>query len=167
VTDDDPLVGRTQAGQLVSLLLDRRDTVATAESLTAGLLAATLGGVAGVSAALRGGSILYATETKALAGHVPAEVLDQHGPVSGPTARHLAAHARAKFAATWGVSLTGVAGPEPQDGKPVGMVYVGIAGPRGERIVELALSGSRWAIRMQAVAAAINELVAELVGDHD
>jgi nicotinamide-nucleotide amidase len=137
--------------------------VATAESLTAGLLAATLAGVPGASVVLRGGLVTYIEETKiALAGVAP-QLLDAVGPVAAPTAQALAVGARQRCAATWGVGLTGVAGPEPHGGHPVGTVFVGLAGPVDTEVVELTLTGSRWDIRVGAVREAIARLRA-LVG---
>ena len=112
-------------------------SVATAESLTAGLLAATLAGVPGASAVLRGGLVTYSEDTKiALAGVAP-QILEAVGPVAAPTARALAVGARQRCAATWGVGLTGVAGPEPHGGHPVGTVFLGLAGPPETGIAEV------------------------------
>jgi putative competence-damage inducible protein len=83
--------------------------------------------VPGASAVLRGGVVVYATELKASLGGVPRDVLDADGAVAPTTARYLAAHIRETCGATLGVALTGVAGPEPQEGKPVGQVFIGIA----------------------------------------
>jgi nicotinamide-nucleotide amidase len=154
---DDPLVTE-DARALIADLTVRRQSVATAESLTAGLLAATLAGVTGASVVLRGGLVTYVEDTKiALAGVAP-QLLDAVGPVAGPTARAMAVGARQRCAATWGIGLTGVAGPEPHGGHPVGTVFVGLAGPVDTEVVELALSGSRWDIRVAAVHEAIARL---------
>ena len=154
---DDPLV-TDDARALVADLAVRGQSVATAESLTAGLLAATLAGVPGASVVLHGGLITYIEDTKiALAGVAP-QVLDAVGPVAAPTARALAVGARQRCAATWGVGLTGVAGPEPHGGHRVGTVFLGLAGPADTEVVELALSGSRWDIRRSAVDEAIARL---------
>jgi nicotinamide-nucleotide amidase len=159
---DDPLVNE-DARALVADLTGRGQSIATAESLTAGLLAATLAGVPGASVVLRGGLVTYIEETKiALAGVAP-QLLDAVGPVAAPTAQALAVGARQRCAATWGVGLTGVAGPEPHGGHPVGTVFLGLAGPVDTQVVQLALSGSRWEIRLAAVREAIarmRELVA-------
>lgn len=154
---NDPLI-TDAARALVADLTVRRQTVATAESLTAGLLAATIAGVAGASAVLAGGLVTYTVDTKMRLAGVPQEVLDAVGPVAAPTARALAVGARQRCGATWGVSLTGVAGPEPHGGHPVGTVFLGLAGPVDTDVVELALSGSRWDIRMAAVGEAIERL---------
>ncbi|CAN5851136.1 CinA family protein [soil metagenome] len=158
---DDPLVSDEARG-LVADLTARRQTVATAESLTAGLLAATLAGVPGASAVLRGGLVTYTVDTKIVLAGVAAQLLDDVGPVAAPTARALAVGAQQRCAATWGVGLTGVAGPEPHGGHPVGTVFLGLAGPPGSEgndavieVLELHFSGSRWDIRSAAVHEAI------------
>jgi nicotinamide-nucleotide amidase len=154
---DDPLVD-DEAGALVADLTVRGQTVASAESLTAGLFAATLAGVPGASVVLRGGLVTYTVETKIELAGVAPELLADVGPVAEPTARALAVGARQRCGATWGVGLTGVAGPEPHGGHPVGTVFVGLAGPVDTDVVALQLEGSRWDIRLAAVRAAVNRL---------
>ena len=157
---DDPLLTE-DARALVADLTIRKQSVATAESLTAGLLAATLAGVPGASEVLRGGLVTYTERTKILLAGVAPEILDEVGPVAVPTARALAVGARQRCEATWGVGLTGVAGPEPHGGHAVGTVFMGLAGP-GEtdaiEVVELHLSGTRWDIRLAAVRESISRL---------
>src|SRR6266571_4838916 len=105
--------GESMTARAVALLRSRRQTLAVAESLTGGLLAATIVDVPGASNAFRGGLVVYATDLKAaLAG--------------GP---------RQRCAADWGLATTGVAGPEQQGGHPVGTVYLGLAGPDGLGLV--------------------------------
>ncbi|TJZ75464.1 nicotinamide-nucleotide amidohydrolase family protein [Rhodococcus oryzae] len=158
----DPLVAGTEAAELVSALTSRGQTVATAESLTAGLLAATIAGIPGASLVLRGGLVVYATDLKAgLAGVDPA-VLASDGPVAASTARALAVGAQARCGADWGVGLTGVAGPDTHDGLPVGTVYLGIAGPDGVSAERLELAGDRWAIRSGAVRSAVSTLLVRM-----
>jgi PncC family amidohydrolase len=141
------------------LLSQRAETVATAESLTAGLLGAALTTVAGSSATFRGGVIVYATDLKATLAGVPADLLDRCGPVSPEVAAALSTGVRDRLDATWGLALTGVAGPDQQDGRPVGTVFVGIAGPGGAAEARpLMLSGDRAAIREAAVDAALRVL---------
>jgi nicotinamide-nucleotide amidase len=161
----DPLTAVVPAADLVRLLRSRQLTVATAESLTAGLLAATLGGVPGASAVLRGGLIVYATDLKHTLAGVSEHTLTADGPVAASTVEQLAVGARTICRADWGIGLTGVAGPEPQDGHAVGTVFLGLAGPRGTEVVRLKLSGDRWTIRMEAVRAAVAELVRGLSGN--
>ena len=164
---DDPLVSDAAHGLVADLAL-RGQSVATAESLTAGLLAATLAGVPGASAVLHGGLITYSEDTKIALAAVPPQILEAVGPVAAPTARALAVGARQRCAATWGVGLTGVAGPEPHGGHPVGTVFLGLAGPPETgiaEVVELHLSGTRWDIRYGAVREAIVALRALVTSD--
>lgn len=154
---DDPLV-TDDARALVADLTVRRQTVATAESLTAGLVAATLAGVPGASAVLRGGLVTYTVDTKVDLAGVAPELLADVGPVAEPTARALAVGAQQRCGATWGVGLTGVAGPEPHGGHPVGTVYVGLAGPVDTEVVTLRLDGTRWQIRLVAAHEALRRL---------
>jgi nicotinamide-nucleotide amidase len=120
----DTLVSSTVAG-----LLERRETVAVAESLTAGLVVSRLGAVPGVSAALRGGIVAYATDLKATLLDVPPAVLADHGAVSRETAVAMATGVRVRCRSDWGLATTGVAGPDAQEGKPVGTVFVAVVGP--------------------------------------
>jgi nicotinamide-nucleotide amidase len=154
---DDPLITE-EARALVADLTIRRQTVATAESLTAGLLTATLAGVSGASEVLRGGLVTYTADTKVSLAGVAPQVLDEVGPVGGPTARALAVGAQQRCAATWGVGLTGVAGPDPHGGHPVGTVFMGLAGPVGTEVVEVCFTGTRWDIRVSAVRESISQL---------
>lgn len=154
---NDPLL-TDDARALVADLTVRHQSVATAESLTAGLLSATLAGVPGSSAVLRGGLVTYVEDTKITIAGVAPQVLRAVGPVAAPTARALAVGTRQRCGATWGVGLTGVAGPEPHGGHPVGTVFLGLAGPVDTEVVELYLSGTRWDIRKAAVDQAIAHL---------
>jgi nicotinamide-nucleotide amidase len=150
------------AAAAVHRLVERHQTVATAESLTGGSLASTFVEIPGVSVVFRGGVVVYATDLKhALAG-VPADLLAARGPVDPDVALALAQGVRERCGADWGLATTGVAGPEPQDGKPVGLVYVAVAGPGPSGIEELHLQGNRAAIRGQTVTAVLNLLVAQL-----
>jgi nicotinamide-nucleotide amidase len=151
-----------QARALVAELTARGETVATTESLTAGLLAATLAGVPGASAVLLGGLVTYTEATKIALAGVDPEILAAVGPVAAPTARAMAHGARLRCGTTWGVGLTGVAGPEPHGGHAVGTVFLGLAGPDGCDAAELHLSGGRWDIRQASVRAAILRLRARL-----
>ncbi len=152
----------TPAAVLVSTLRERGWTVATAESLTAGLVAATIADVPGASAVLRGGLVVYATELKHLLADVPEEVLERFGAVSEETARALADGAARRCGADVGIGLTGVAGPDEQEGKPVGTVYVGLCVPgRAPWARRLSLSGDRAGIRHEACRVAM-ELVTEV-----
>jgi nicotinamide-nucleotide amidase len=148
---------------IVAALVGRKQTLAVAESLTGGLLAATIVSVPGASNAFRGGLVVYATDLKARLAGVPEDLLAARGPVDPDVAQWLARGARERCVADWGLATTGVAGPDPQDGVPVGTVYVGLAGPDGTtRAERLALSGDRPAIRAASVAAALDLLAGYL-----
>ncbi len=147
----------TDVAALVAALTARGETVAVAESLTGGLVVATLVGVPGASAVVRGGVVAYATPVKHTVLGVSADLLAEHGAVDPEVARQMASGVRTALAvdgepATWGISTTGVAGPDPQDGKPVGTVFVGIASASGAEAYELHLEGDREAIRQGTVS---------------
>ena len=148
--------------RLVRELRTRGESVAAAESLTAGLFCATLAEVPGASAVLRGGVVVYATDLKTVLAGVPAGLLAEHGPVSPETAAALAAGVRERCTATWGIGLTGVAGPDPVDGHAPGRVYLGVSDGARTEVVELDLPGDRRAIRRAAVDAAMAELLDRL-----
>jgi nicotinamide-nucleotide amidase len=140
-------------------LLGRGETVACAESITGGGVADLLSGTPGASATFRGAVVAYATEVKRdLLGVTAAQV------VSADCAAQLASGVRSLIGSDWAVSTTGVAGPEKQDDKPVGTVYVGVAGPLGVEVHRLALEGDRREIRAQACRAAVQALADELAG---
>jgi len=152
--------------RLIAALGARHATLATAESLTGGLVSAALTDVAGVSAVYRGGVVVYATELKAALAGVPREMLDAHGPVDPRTASAMATGVRRRLGATYGLATTGVAGPDPQDGHPAGEVYVAAAGPNGVVVEPLRLNGDRAAVRRGAVAAVLR-VAADLVEADD
>jgi nicotinamide-nucleotide amidase len=106
--------------------------------------------------------IVYATDLKATLAGVPEELLAERGPVDPDVARRLAEGGRERCGADWGLATTGVAGPEPQDGKPVGLVYVAAAGPDGSVVERLDLDGGRAAIRDATVEAALRLLTDRL-----
>jgi nicotinamide-nucleotide amidase len=153
------------AAMAISALHDRLRrlgaTVGVAESLTGGLLCAALTETPGASATVRGGLVVYATDLKSTLADVPAELLARRGAVDAEVARALARGARTRLGATYGVGITGVAGPDEQDGQPVGTVHVAVAGPSGVRGVSLRLAGDRSAIRAAAVTAAVEQLSRE------
>ncbi|MTK01825.1 CinA family protein [Micromonospora sp. CP22] len=153
-------MGAAAAG-VVHRLAERGETFASVESLTGGLLAATVVEIAGASAAYRGGLVVYATELKERLADVPADLLAERGPVDADVAKALAEGGRRRCGADWGVATTGVAGPEPQDGKPVGLVFVAVAGPNTTEVRQLDLHGGRDQIRGAAVTEALR-----LLADH-
>ncbi|MCG5457251.1 CinA family protein [Micromonospora sp. PSH03] len=150
-------VGRAAAG-VVHRLAERHETLATVESLTGGSLAASIVNIAGVSGVYRGGLVVYATELKATLAGVPDDLLSERGPVDPEVAAALAEGGRQRCGADWGLATTGVAGPEPQDGKPVGLVYVAVAGPNGGEVRQLHLGSGRDHVRAEAVVEALRLL---------
>jgi nicotinamide-nucleotide amidase len=147
------------AAELLAALRARGQTLAVAESLTGGLLAATIVDVPGASAVFRGGVVAYATDLKARLLGVPPGLLAERGAVDPDVAAALAAGVREQCLADWGLATTGVAGPEPQDGQPVGRVYVAACGPGVARVRELTVAGDRAAIRAGTVSSALALLV--------
>ncbi|MFF7852462.1 CinA family protein [Streptomyces sp. NPDC007910] len=121
----------TEAARVLALLAERGQTLAVAESLTGGLVAAELTGVPGASASFRGSVTAYATALKHELLGVDEALLAERGAVDPEVASQMAAGVRARLGADWGIATTGVAGPDPQDGQPVGTVYVAVAGPTG------------------------------------
>ncbi|WP_374178895.1 CinA family protein [Leifsonia sp. WHRI 6310E] len=163
-----PDAGRSgdATARLIARLRETGRTIAAAESLTGGELTAELTRVPGASAVVVGGAVVYATALKHSLLGVDAALLDAEGPVHPQVAAQLAEGVRSRLAVDEravdvGVATTGVAGPDPQGGRAVGTVYLGIATAAGTRVVELALQGDRAAIRRATVERAIAELVAE------
>jgi len=153
------------AADVLAALRGRGLTLATAESLTGGLVGAALTAVAGSSDVYRGGVVCYATDLKASLVGVPEEVLAAHGPVAPQTAAALAAGAARVCGADVGAATTGVAGPSPQDGHPVGEVYVAVSVPGADpHVRRLQLSGDREAVRGQTVGAVLGLLLETLEG---
>ncbi len=137
---------------VVAGLLDRALTIATGESLTAGLVAATLAGVPGCSSVLRGGVVAYQADVKRSLLDVSAEALAA-GLVSRQVAEAMADGAARRLGADVGVGTTGVAGPDPHDGEPVGSVWIAVVTPDGPVSRHLSLAGDRAGIRRQTVEA--------------
>jgi nicotinamide-nucleotide amidase len=144
------------------LLREASCTLATAESLTGGRLAAALTAVPGASVVYRGGVVAYASEVKVEVLGVPREVVETVGVVSAECAAAMAHGVRRLVGATYGVATTGVAGPTEQEGEPVGTVYVAVAGPADLVTVALELSGSRERIVEQTCQEALAALVSAI-----
>lgn len=146
-----------------AVLAERGQTVGVAESLTAGLLGAALTETPGSSATFRGGMVVYATDLKvSLLGTDP-----EQGAVSASTASAMAAGVRQRLGADWGVALTGVAGPDEQEGHPPGTVFIAVAGPGGGEVKTLRLPGDRERVRSLAVTSALDLLRRTLItGEH-
>jgi nicotinamide-nucleotide amidase len=150
----------TRAESLIADLTRAGLSLAVAESLTGGAVAAELVSVPGASVVLRGAVVAYDTALKSSLLGVPAELLAQHGPVHAEVAALMAEGVRGVTAvsghpADIGVATTGVAGPDPQGDAPVGLVFVAVADAAGTEVRELRLAGDRAEIRAQAVDAAL------------
>jgi nicotinamide-nucleotide amidase len=148
---------------IVHELTARGWTIAVAESLTGGMLVAELIRTPGASAVVNGGIVAYSTELKHTLLGVNSGLLAAHGPVHADVAAQMAAGVRDRMAvagvpATVGISTTGVAGPDPQDGVAVGTVFLGFAVGSDVRTSGVQLSGSREAIRQAAVAESLVQL---------
>ncbi|GAA2257918.1 CinA family protein [Streptomyces amakusaensis] len=153
------------AARILQALAERGETVAVAESLTGGLVAAELTSVPGASAAFRGSVTAYATELKREVLGVDGTLLAQRGAVDPQVAMEMAAGVRSALGAGWGIATTGVAGPEPQDGQPVGTVYAAVRGPDGTgKVATLRLNGTRAEIRRESVRSVLGLLLDELLG---
>ncbi len=152
----DAFDGPGLAAALTALLVDAGETCATAESLTGGMLAGALTALPGSSRIFRGGVVAYATDLKHDLLGVPADQLDRFGAVHEQTAAFMADGVRARCATTYGLATTGVAGPDPQDGKAPGTVFVAVAGPAGTVTRSLQLPGDRAVIRQLTVAAVLD-----------
>ncbi|MFB4193295.1 CinA family protein [Streptomyces carpaticus] len=153
------------AAQVLSLLAGRGQTLAVAESLTGGLVAAALTDIPGASRVFKGSVTAYATEVKRETLGVDAALLAERGAVDAEVARQLAQGVRERLGADWGAATTGVAGPRPQDGQPVGTVYVAVSAPGSGGVVaqRIQLSGDRATIRAGSVRAVLALLREELV----
>jgi nicotinamide-nucleotide amidase len=157
---------RALSGEIIGLLAARGGTLAVAESLTGGLLAAALTSVPGASAVFRGGVVAYATDLKAALLGVPSGLLERHGAVHPSVAEAMAEGARRRLGAAVGAATTGVAGPDPSDGQPVGSVYIAVSSADGTTHRHLALSGDRQQIRQATVEASLSLLIGVLREDN-
>lgn len=152
------------AARVHDLLREQDATLATAESLTGGRLAAALTAVPGASATYVGGVVSYATDVKVEVLGVPRAVVEQHGVVSAECALAMARGVQRVLGASHAVATTGVAGPDTQEGKPVGTVYVAVVGAGSEEgsVAALELTGDRASIVDQTCGHALDALGALL-----
>ena len=148
---------------VLTLLAERGWTLATAESATAGLIAARITSVPGASEIFRGGAVVYATDLKASMLDVPQEVLDE-GVVSEATALFMAEGAAGRLQADVAVAVTGSAGPDPQE-REIGTMIIGVHTPDGSGARVLRLPGDRERIRTYAATAALHLLRLAIVGE--
>jgi nicotinamide-nucleotide amidase len=153
------------AESIVAELSRRGETLASAESVTGGMIGAMLTDVPGASASYLGGVISYATRLKATLAGVDRSTLAEVGPVAERTAAEMARGVAERCNSDWGLATTGVAGPEPQDGHQVGQVFVAVSHSTRavSRVEELSLQGGRASIRHQTAEAALG-LLADALG---
>jgi len=149
------------AERLVQRLRERSWSIATGESLTAGLVSSTIASVPGCSAVFRGAIVAYAPEVKTEVLNVPVELLRQ-GIVTEEVARALAQGARSRLGATVGIGTTGAAGPDDHDGMPVGTACIAVCSPWGERVRTVRVTGDRSQVR-HAVTQAAMEAALEIL----
>jgi nicotinamide-nucleotide amidase len=149
----------SQAATVVSVLRASAHTVACAESLTGGQVAADLTAVPGASEVFRGAIVSYAPTVKEHVLGVPSHVISTYGAVSAECAAAMAVGVRGLMQATYGISTTGVAGPAQQEDKPVGTAFVAIAGSAGVLTEELSFTGTRAEIQEQTKTALFNLLL--------
>ena len=154
------------ASVVVEELKKRQKSITAAESLTAGLFQATLADFSGVSAIFNGGFVTYSLEEKSKMLDISEQELKKHGVVSEFTAKKMAEQARLKTQSDYGVSLTGVAGPDSLEGHPAGTVFIGLAHAQGTEIIKANIAGrSRADVRQIAVMHAFNLVRKALLSD--
>lgn len=154
------------ASVVVEELKKRKKSITAAESLTAGLFQATLADFSGVSAIFNGGFVTYSLEEKSKMLDISEQELKEHGVVSEFTARKMAEQARIKTQSDYGVSLTGVAGPDSLEGHPAGTVFIGLAHAKGTEVIKANIAGrSRADVRHIAVMHAFNLVRKALLSD--
>jgi nicotinamide-nucleotide amidase len=157
----------TLAHAVGRLLVERHATICTAESCTGGLIAKCLTDVPGASRYLVQGVVTYADEAKHRLLEIPAELIQTHGAVSRPVAKAMAANARRLAGTDYALAATGIAGPGgATPTKPVGLVYIALAGPNGTSVKEFRLGEhlNREQIRDRAAKVALNLLRIQLIG---
>ncbi|ORO78585.1 competence/damage-inducible protein A [Streptococcus oralis] len=154
------------ASVVVEELKKRQKSITAAESLTAGLFQATLADFSGVSAIFNGGFVTYSLEEKSKMLEIAEQELKEYGVVSEFTARKMAEQARLKTQSDYGVSLTGVAGPDSLEGHPAGTVFIGLAHAKGTEVIKANIAGrSRADVRQIAVMHAFNLVRKALLSD--
>ena len=154
------------ASVVVEELKKRQKSITAAESLTAGLFQATLADFSGVSAIFNGGFVTYSLEEKSKMLDISEQELKEHGVVSEFTARKMAEQARIKTQSDYGVSLTGVAGPDSLEGHPAGTVFIGLAHAKGTEVIKANIAGrSRADVRQIAVMHTFNLVRKALLSD--
>lgn len=159
------------AQELLHLLREGQATIGAAESLTGGLLSATMTDIAGASESVMGTVVSYSAEVKRHVLGVSGDLLERQGAVSPEVAGQMARGARSLLGCDYAVATTGVAGPDTAPGGteraavPVGEVYIAVVGPYGEWVERLHLTGSRVEIRQAAVRAALSLVTRQIRRD--
>jgi nicotinamide-nucleotide amidase len=156
---------RELASAVLDILRESGQTLAVAESLTGGLVAAALTDIPGSSLAFRGGVVSYATDLKADLLDVPEPMLAEYGPVYAPVAAAMASGVRERLGATWGAATTGVAGPDPSDGYPPGTVHIAVSAVGDTVVRTIALAGDRDTVRRLTVERTLGLLLGRLRED--
>lgn len=164
-----PLIYGADVGSLeqvcLALLKEKGHTLSTAESCTGGLIAKRMTDLPGSSAVFKGGVVSYWSEVKHTVLGVPQELLDEYGAVSAPVAKAMAEGARKLTGSDWAVSVTGVAGPDPDDrGNPVGLAYVALAGEGFTHVREVHAGGPRGRVRQVVANHALDLVRRQLTG---
>ncbi|MEA4888268.1 MAG: competence/damage-inducible protein A [Clostridiaceae bacterium] len=155
---------RTMPEVVYDLLLQRQETIGFAESCTGGLISAQLTDLAGVSAVFRGSVVAYNNQVKTRILHVSPDILAQYGAVSAECAEAMAIGCRDVLGSDWAVSVTGIAGPDGGSAeKPIGLVFLAVAGPNGTMTKRLQLTGNRLRIRKVSALNAFDLLRRQLI----
>jgi len=149
----------SRAEDLIALLRGMGASVSTAESLTGGLVCAALVAVPGASDVVRGSIVAYTSDAKTDVLGVPPDLITRYGAVDSHVASSMANATRRRFGSTYGLATTGVAGPDPSEGKPAGTVHIAIAGPEGTDSWLLDLGGDRDTIRNSTVSELLSRFV--------
>ena len=151
---------------VVEKLKKQKKTITAAESLTAGLFQATLANFSGASTIFKGGFVTYSLEEKAKMLDIPKVELEEYGVVSAFAAEKMAEQARLKTQSDFGISLTGVAGPDSLEGHPAGTVFIGLSQASGTEVIQVNIAGrSRADVRKIAVMHAFNLVRKALLSD--
>ncbi|MDP6542974.1 MAG: competence/damage-inducible protein A [Phycisphaerae bacterium] len=157
----------TLASLVAQLLVSRKETLSLAESCTGGMVGEMITSLSGASEYFLGSAVCYANTAKRDILGVPQEILDDCGAVSEPVAREMAQGARDRFDSDWAVSLTGIAGPDGgSPDKPVGLVFIGLAGPDTTEVFRHVYASHREQIRLRAAMGALNHLRIALLGQN-
>ncbi|MCZ9311367.1 nicotinamide-nucleotide amidohydrolase family protein [Weissella koreensis] len=150
--------------QLGRLLIEKKQSITAAESLTAGMFASELANVSGISTVFSGSFVTYSAVAKEQLVNVPMALVEEYGVVSAQVAQAMAKGAQARLKTDWAIGLTGVAGPDGLENHPAGTVYIGVSQPNGQVKTKLFnLVGDRMSVRQQAVECGA-QLILELIG---